>query len=70
MIKRVKMEPKRSTVSCATVALRDVTAKQRIDSNHLAHRAWAERNGKWSGRTHVPILLVMSRSWVRGTRIW
>jgi hypothetical protein len=54
VVKPVKMEPKKSTVSYARVAQRDVTVKQRVDSNHLAYRAWAERNGKWKRKDTCP----------------
>ena len=42
------MKPKKSTVSYARVAQRDINAKQRVDSNHLAYRDWRERN--WKGK--------------------
>jgi hypothetical protein len=54
VVKPVKMKPKKSTVSYARVAQRDIPAKQRVDSNHLAYRAWAERNGKGKRKDTCP----------------
>jgi hypothetical protein len=54
VVKAVNMKPKKSSVSYLRAAQWDIPAKQRIDSNHLAYRAWAERNGRGKRKDPCP----------------